>query len=249
MDALSPSASWMLDQKLVSAVRQGDGREFARVYDRHAAEIHSYCRRFLRTRQDADDALQQTFMNAYRAMRESSESIRIRPWLYAIAHNECATIARRGPTIAGDGTELEQPAPSVAAQVEQREELRATLADVARLPDEQRDALLLSGPAALDGESIAGALATDRDRVKALVFRARRTLTAAREARETDCADIREQLIALSGGSLRRRALREHLARCEGCQEFRRRAHRERRALPEPPDRTSPARISSPGPA
>ena len=64
--------------------------------------------------------------------------------------------------------------------------------------------------------------------MKALVFRARRSLTQSREAREVSCAEIREQLTVLSGGSLRRKVLREHLLTCEGCSDFRQEVRRRR---------------------
>jgi hypothetical protein len=57
--------------------------------------------------------------------------------------------------------------------------------------------------------------------VKALVFQARSSLIASKQARETSCETIREQLVELKGGSLRRNTLRRHLKECTGCTEFR----------------------------
>ena len=80
-------------------------------------------------------------------------------------------------------------------------------------------------------EEIADVLGCRREKVKALVFQARSSLLASRSARETSCLEIREQLATLTGGSLRRNAVRRHLSECEGCREFRAEIRRQRRDL------------------
>jgi hypothetical protein len=86
---------------------------------------------------------------------------------------------------------------------------------------------------------VAGVLGCEVARVKALVFRARSGLIERREARETPCADIREQLANLRGGSLRRSELRHHLRHCPGCSDYREQVRRQRQmfavALPVVP--------------
>jgi hypothetical protein len=67
--------------------------------------------------------------------------------------------------------------------------------------------------------------------VKALVFQARESLAGWRQARDTDCRVIREQLATLSGGALRRAPLRRHLDTCDGCREFRSEVRRQREAM------------------
>src|SRR5690606_21972540 len=64
-------------------------------------------------------------------------------------------------------------------------------------------------------------LAVPRQKVKALVYQARSALIAQREARDTPCEEIREQLATATGGVLRRGPLRRHLRACDGCREFR----------------------------
>ena len=105
--------------------------------------------------------------------------------------------------------------------MQRRQDLRDLLADVAALPDEQRAALVLAELGACSHEEIATVLAVPRDKVKALVFQGRSSLIASRTARETPCAEIREQLAILRGGSLRRTTLRRHLRECPGCRAFR----------------------------
>ena len=68
-------------------------------------------------------------------------------------------------------------------------------------------------------------------RVKALVFRARSGLIQRREARETPCESIQEQLATLRGGSLRRTELRLHLRGCAACRAYRDQVRRQRQLL------------------
>ena len=70
-------------------------------------------------------------------------------------------------------------------------------------------------------DEIAQVLGVQREKVKALVFQARSSLIASRDARETPCDDIRVQLAELRGGALRRNSLRRHLKVCPGCRDFR----------------------------
>src|SRR5256714_8375884 len=119
----------------------------------------------------------------------------------------------------------------LASEVEQREDLRALLSDLSALPDDQRAALLLPDLGAHTHDEIAEVLDVRRDKVKALVFQAREGLIAARDARETPCAEIREELATARGGALRRGRLRRHLDACAGCRAFRDDVQRQRAAL------------------
>jgi RNA polymerase sigma-70 factor (ECF subfamily) len=63
---------------------------FARIYDRHSAVVRALCVRHLPSDADSDDALQETFIRAYRLLHEAQGSESLRPWLYAIARLVCA---------------------------------------------------------------------------------------------------------------------------------------------------------------
>ena len=116
-------------------------------------------------------------------------------------------------------------------QVQARADLRAVVADVERLPHEQRAALVLAELADLSHEQIAEVIGVRPGKVKALIHQARSTLIAERDARETPCAAIREQLATARGGMLRRGPLRRHLRACEGCRAYRDAVGEQRRAL------------------
>jgi RNA polymerase sigma factor (sigma-70 family) len=208
------------DGDLVALIRGGNGSAFEAVDARYRSAILGFCRHLLGDRDEAEDAVQHTFLAAYTSILASDQEIDLRPWLYAIARNRCYTIlrGRREVTVADlEHGMSEEP----DALVQRREDLRDLVLDVNRLPDDQRAALVMAELGAHSHAEIAGVLEVPRAKVKSLVFQARESLMATRTARETDCADIRRQLRAVRGAALRRGALRRHLHECPECQEYR----------------------------
>jgi RNA polymerase sigma factor (sigma-70 family) len=218
------------DSHLVALIREGRHGAFEAVYDRHHRGILSFCRHMLGDPQEAEDAVQHTFLAAYDGLISSHKQIHLRAWLFAIARNRCYSMIR---------ARREQPAADIddaiteglATQVQRRQELRDLVLDMQRLPDDQRAALVLAELDSLSHVEIAQALGVPREKVKALVFQARESLVASRAARETDCAEIRELLATQRGGALRRANLRRHLRECSGCRSFKRQVERQRHQL------------------
>ncbi|HKH79991.1 MAG TPA: RNA polymerase sigma factor, partial [Solirubrobacteraceae bacterium] len=197
----------------------GDERAFEAIFKRHHAPLLSYCRHMLSNQDEAEDALQQAFIRAHKALLSSSPPRELRPWLYAIARNCClsAIAARRSTTPLDDRT------PSLAGlseEVREREDLRELVAGIGRLPEDQRSALLLAELDDLNHEAIATIVGCEVSKVKALIYQARSALIADRDALGASCHDIREQLAVARGGELRRGPLRRHLKLCVGCQDF-----------------------------
>jgi RNA polymerase sigma factor (sigma-70 family) len=232
------------DGRLVEQIQRGNEAAFEVVFERHGAAILGFCRHMLRSTEEAEDAVQHTFAAAYRDLRLGDDrEIALKPWLFAIARNRCMSLlrARREQPVGEPATVAAgHPAASappivptapLAEQVEQRGELRDLVADLRELPVEQRAALLLTELGDLSHTEVAGVLGCEVPRVKALVFRARSQLIARREARETPCELIREQLANLRGGALRRTELRLHLRGCPGCRAFREQVRQQRRML------------------
>ena len=218
------------DERLVELVRTGSQSAFEVVYDRHHRGILAFCRHMLGSREEAEDAVQHTFMAAYRDLVGSTKDIQLRAWLYAIARNRCLSVLRARRERPSD--DLDEPVTEgLAAAVERKQELKDLLRDLAALPEDQRAALVLSELGALPHDEIAAVLDCPKDKVKALVFQARSSLHASRDARETDCSEIRELLSNLRGGSLRRTTLRRHLRDCSGCRAFRDEVARQRKAM------------------
>ena len=154
----------------------------------------------------------------------------MRAWLYTIARNRCLSVLRaRRETPVDDLDEL--PTENLSAEVQRRQDLRDLLHDVGGLPEEQRAALVLAEVGGVSHDEIAQVLGVQREKVKALVFQARSSLIASRDARETPCEDIRMQLAELRGGALRRNSLRRHLKVCPGCRDFRAAVQDQRKML------------------
>jgi RNA polymerase sigma factor (sigma-70 family) len=218
------------DAHLVALIREGRANAFETVYNRHHRAILSFCRHMLGSVEEAEDAVQHTFLAAYNDLISSQKQIHLRAWLFTIARNRCYSIlrARREHPVADPDEPVTE---GLAAQVQRRQELRDLVLDLRQLPDDQRAALVLSEMDALSHAEIGDVLGVPRDKVKALVFQARESLVASRAARETDCAEIREQLANLHGGALRRSNLRRHLRECPGCNDFRQEVDRQRKQL------------------
>jgi RNA polymerase sigma factor (sigma-70 family) len=218
------------DERLVAFVRGGDEGAFEAIFDRYHRPILGFCRHMVGSREEAEDAVQHTFLAAYRDLVDSAKPIELRPWLFAIARNRCLSILRaRREQVALDA--VEPSTEGLTAAVERREDLREMLGDLSRLPEDQRAALLLSELGALDHEGIATVLGCRREKVKALVFQARSSLAASRQARATPCAEIREQLASATGSALRRGPLRRHVRECPGCRAFQAEVSRQRKLM------------------
>jgi RNA polymerase sigma factor (sigma-70 family) len=211
----------MDDERLAALAGAGDAAAFEALYDRHHAALLAFCRHMLGNREDGEDALQQAFVRAHRALTGGRAPDRVRPWLFAIARNRCLTLiaARREAALPAD--DLEPSFDGLAADVQRRADLRELVTDLARLPDDQREALVLAELGDFSHADIARVVGCAPDKVKALVFQARTTLIADRDARRTPCEEIRALLDTARGGLLRRGALRRHLGQCDPCAAYR----------------------------
>ena len=218
------------DERLVEQIRRGNEAAFEIAFERHGPAILGFCRHMLGSPEEAEDAVQHTFAAAHRdLLRDSDREIALKPWLFTIARNRCLSMLRARRELPMEHTQ--PPTAGLAEQVEQRAELRQLLADLGQLPDEQRAALLLAEIGDLSHSEVARVLGCKVARVRALVFRARSGLIHRREARETPCESIQEQLATLRGGSLRRTDLRLHLGECAACRAYRDQVRRQRQLL------------------
>jgi RNA polymerase sigma factor (sigma-70 family) len=214
------------DEQLVALFRAGDEEAFRAIHDRYRPRLFAYTRQMLPgSRQDAEDALQDVFVKAYSGLRAHDRELALRAWLYRVAHNRCIDQLRRPAPLAGDALEAAAATgatddPIVAA--EQREALRRLIADVRRLPDQQRSALLMRELSGMSYAELAAAMALSVAAVKSLLVRARLGLAAAAEARDTACSSIREELAACHDRGVRPTPMaRRHLHDCAPCREFR----------------------------
>ena len=83
------------DEVLVARVLEGDRGAFRDLVDRYYVACARYAQRMLGQREDAEDAVQETFVHLYRALGRYDERNAFRAWLYRILINECRNGARR----------------------------------------------------------------------------------------------------------------------------------------------------------
>jgi RNA polymerase sigma factor (sigma-70 family) len=213
------------DEQLVGLFRGGSEEAFRAIHDRYRQRMFAYTRQMLSgSVVDAEDTVQEVFVRAYSGLRSSDRELALRAWLYRIAHNRCIDELRRPQSIATETIPATVPTSGAdpVAHIEQRDALKRLIADVQRLPDQQRSALLMRELAGMTYADVAGALGVSVPAVKSLLVRARVGLAQASEARDTACARIREDLIVAHDRGVRASGLaRRHLRDCPHCRQFR----------------------------
>ena len=220
----SPLLKLQGDAKLIAMARSGNPGAFEAIVDRYQPRLLGFCRQMLGSTEDAEDVLQEVFVNAYKAMLADEREINLRPWLYRIARNRCLNHLRKPTADAQESMDMvpEVEAASTAEKVHNREEFRQLLEDVKKLPETQRSALLLREMDALSYEEIAAAMETTVPSVKSLLVRARISLAEASQARLLTCGEVRIELSEAAEG-LRKVSgpVRRHVRECDECADFR----------------------------
>jgi len=199
-----PAVSLQREQALLDAARSGDERAFRHFVEPHRAELHAHCYRMLGSVHDAEDAVQDALLRAWRGLRRFEGRSSRRTWLYKIATNTCLDeIARRprrvlptdfGPaTPAGEGVgpplvesvwiepypdeRLADLSDAPGARYEQREAVElAFVAALQHLPARQRAVLIMREVLGFSAKETAEILETTPQSVNSAMQRARRTL-------------------------------------------------------------------------
>src|SRR3954454_4846944 len=86
------------DERLVALAREGHDPAFTAIVDRYRSPLERYYARILDPGR-AEDAVQQTFVNAHIAMRANDDQLALKPWLYRIAHNSALNVLRGHPDV------------------------------------------------------------------------------------------------------------------------------------------------------
>jgi RNA polymerase sigma-70 factor (ECF subfamily) len=168
---LQAEPSQIADDDLLRAVSQGDESALAALYDRYRLILFSLILRILHDRQEAEDILQETFLQVWRRARDFDESRgRAFTWLVTIARSRALDRLRASGSRARIATEVEQEprestgdAAADAVKSEQGEIVRQVLAE---LPEEQRRALFMAYFEGLTQSEIAARLGDPLGTVK-----------------------------------------------------------------------------------
>ena len=171
----------------------GDESAFAAVTARHRRELHVHCYRMLASYDDADDAVQETFLRAWRGRDRTEEILNVRAWLYRIATNVCLDAIRRRVPVPGVGAEpvevpwltpypdqvLDEVAPTDGPDVVSvdRETIELVfLVALQALPARQRATLIARDVLGWSAKETAGLLATSVPAANSALQRARVTM-------------------------------------------------------------------------
>src|SRR5579872_1687440 len=87
------------DEELARRFREGDVEAFETLVDRFSRPIYNFALRFLGDPTDAEDAAQQTFVQAFESFPHAKAEAPIRPWLFQVARNKCIDLVRRRRSI------------------------------------------------------------------------------------------------------------------------------------------------------
>ncbi|MFL6072000.1 MAG: RNA polymerase subunit sigma-70 [Mycobacteriales bacterium] len=197
-----------MDEVLVEAARAGDHGAFARLAEPYRRELHVHCYRMLGSMEDAEDAVQETYLRAWTRLDSFAGRAPFRAWLYGIATHACLDALRRRkarvwPTdVAGPADPRSEPLPpaevpwlqpypdrlleAAAPPDAEPEEIvtaketieLAFLAAIQRLPARQRAVLIMRDVLEWSANETAASLDMTRPAVNSALQRAHATLAA-----------------------------------------------------------------------
>ena len=147
-------------------------------YKRYGTQIYAYCLRRLRSREEAEDAVQTTVLNAFRSLQRGTSTHAEQAWLYKIAQHVCDARGWNAQPAPFEAIEETVAAP----QHERPDELIGLEAALDAMPANQRRAIVLREWRGLSYREIADELQVTQTAVEMLLFRARRSLALGLEA-------------------------------------------------------------------
>ena len=194
------------ERQLLEAARAGDENAFARLVDPYRGALHAHCYRMLGSVPDAEDALQEALLGAWRGLHGFEGRSSLRSWLYAIATNACLRAIERRPKrvlpidygpaadphdgpgeplvesvwmepYPDESLGLEDGLASPEARYEQRESVElAFIAALQHLPPRQRAVLILRDVLGFSAREVAGAVETTPAAVDSALQRAHKAV-------------------------------------------------------------------------
>jgi RNA polymerase sigma factor (sigma-70 family) len=172
------------DERLVALVRAGRDDAFATIHDRYRDRLVGFARRLLSgTGHDAEDVVQDAFIRALSALRSSDAEMHLRPWLYMIVRNRAMDELRKPARVAAEFDEVAHLRPAEdadpALRAIENELLADMFAEIGRLPERQRAALVMRELEGATHVQMSAALGTSIPATKSLLVRARGALQEA----------------------------------------------------------------------
>ena len=193
----------MIDRTATSGLHLGDDAAYAALVEPHRRLLHAHCYRMLGSVHDAEDAVQETLLRAWRKLSSFEERSSLRSWLYAIATNVCLRVIERRPRrvlpvdhgppadprtglaaplaettwiepLADEQIVADHERTGPEARYEQRESIElAFIAALQHLPPRQRAVLILKDVLGFSGDEIAATMETNAASIYSALQRAR----------------------------------------------------------------------------
>lgn len=175
------------DEELIFEYQRGNREAFEMIFERYKKPILNYCWRILGNRADAEDATGDVFTSVLSQKDSFKPQAKFSTWLFTIAHNACISkLRKRKPVFSlwvkkDDHEEMEEwaipdPKPLPHAELLEKERMEAVKKAILKLPEAQKEALVLREYQELSYEEISSILGCSKENVKILIFRARERL-------------------------------------------------------------------------
>jgi RNA polymerase sigma factor (sigma-70 family) len=231
----------MRDFEVVVSVVAGDLAGLAEAYDRYADSLYAYCWFILGDPVDAEDAVEDTFLIAASRLYKLRNPEYLRPWLYAVARNECLhqLRARQEASALDEAADVTDATVDITEDAGRAEFRTLVQSAVGGLNPSEREVIELQLGQSLELAEVALVLGVSRNRVRSLLSRACDQLQACLgvlltgRAGRGDCDQLNAMLSGWDGRltvRLRKRVHR-HIEQCATCAN-RRSAELRRAALP-----------------
>jgi RNA polymerase sigma-70 factor (ECF subfamily) len=186
--ALNAIATPVGDLPLVTRLQRGDQDAFESLVRTHGGRLLSVARRFLGSNEDAEDAVQETFIKAFKSIHTFEERAQLHTWLHRIVVNTSLMKLRERrrkpqesiddllPTFVADGHQTTESHEWSDALVERKETAAIVRQAIAALPEQHRTVLILRDIEERDTAETAAILGTTTTVVKVRLHRARQAL-------------------------------------------------------------------------
>jgi RNA polymerase sigma factor (sigma-70 family) len=163
------------DRRLVALTRDGSGLAFGVIMERYREPLLAYCRRLLGP-DEAEDAFQQTLVNALGALRRDDRDIDLRPWLYRIAHNVAINALTRSGRHYEELDNQYDGVPQPPDIFDEKVRVERLVKEIGDLPERQRAAIVAHELEGRSYDEIARRMDATAPVVRQLIYRARTRL-------------------------------------------------------------------------
>lgn len=216
----------MDDSAIVAMLRAQNPAGLACAYDAYGRRLYAFCRALLRDSSTAEDVVQDTLLIAYQRAGQLRDPERFRPWLYALARNECLRQirARRRMVALEEAGDVAGEPTDPGTRVHRRDLTRLVWRAAEGLNPRERAALELSVRHGLGGNDLADALGVTVNHAQTLLTRARQQLERGLTAllvggTSAECAELASIVAGWDGQLtvLMRKRISRHVERCGQC--------------------------------